>query len=117
MIVTESTDALEEKSHKRKAANALSQFENRKMRKYLTERSAQEEMDYELDDFEGDDETLAKSDHEFMQRLFQRWDVDNSSTLTLQNVVTGLARIKSKRDIMGAMNYFFDLHDDDLDGT
>lgn len=56
------------------------------------------------------------SDHEFLQRLFRKWDVDNSGTLTLQNVVTGLARIKSKRDIMGAINYFFELHDDDGDG-
>lgn len=56
------------------------------------------------------------ADHEFLQRLFRKWDVDNSGTLTLQNVVTGLARIKGKRDIMGAINYFFELHDDDGDG-
>lgn len=56
------------------------------------------------------------ADHEFLQRLFRKWDVDLTGTLTLQNVVTGLARIKGKRDIMGAINYFFDLHDDDGDG-
>ncbi|KAK0628578.1 TBC-domain-containing protein [Bombardia bombarda] len=56
------------------------------------------------------------ADHEFLQRLFKMWDVDSSSALTLQNVVTGLARIKGKRDIMGAINYFFELHDDDGDG-
>ncbi|KAB5517284.1 rab-GTPase-TBC domain-containing protein [Coniochaeta sp. 2T2.1] len=56
------------------------------------------------------------ADHEFLQRLFRKWDVDGSGTLTLQNVVTGLARIKGKRDIMGAINYFFELHDDDGDG-
>ncbi|KAI1848246.1 hypothetical protein JX266_005959 [Neoarthrinium moseri] len=56
------------------------------------------------------------ADHEFMQRLFRRWDVDSSSTLTLQNVVTGLAQIKGKRDIMGTITYFFELYDDDGDG-
>jgi hypothetical protein len=56
------------------------------------------------------------ADHEFLQRLFRKWDVDHSGTLTLQDVVTGLARIKGKRDIMGAINYFFELHDDDGDG-
>ncbi|KAH8197470.1 hypothetical protein TruAng_008365 [Truncatella angustata] len=55
------------------------------------------------------------ADHEFMQRLFRRWDIDSSSTLTLQNVVTGLAQIKGKRDIMGTITYFFELYDDDGD--
>lgn len=56
------------------------------------------------------------ADHEFMRRIFRKWDVDNKSTLTLQNVVTGLARIKGKRDIMGSITYFFELYDDDGDG-
>jgi TBC1 domain family member 8/9 len=56
------------------------------------------------------------ADHEFMQRLFRRWDVDVNSTLTLQNVVTGLAQIKGKGDIMGSITYFFELYDDDGDG-
>ncbi|KAI1810698.1 TBC-domain-containing protein [Poronia punctata] len=56
------------------------------------------------------------ADHDFIQRLFRKWDVDNSSTLTLQNVVTGLARIKGGRDIMGTITYFFELYDDDGDG-
>lgn len=56
------------------------------------------------------------ADHEFLQLLFKKWDVDNNSALTLQNVVTGLAKIKSKRDIMGTISYFFDLYDDDGDG-
>ncbi len=56
------------------------------------------------------------ADHEFMQRMFRRWDVDSSSTLTLQNVVTGLAHIKGKRDIMGTITWFFELYDDDGDG-
>ena len=56
------------------------------------------------------------ADHEFLQRLFRRWDVDMTSALTLQNVVTGLAHIKGKGDIMGSITYFFELYDDDGDG-
>jgi hypothetical protein len=56
------------------------------------------------------------ADHEFLRRLFQKWDADSSSTLTLQKVVSGLARIKGKRDIMGTITYFFELYDDDGDG-
>jgi TBC1 domain family member 8/9 len=56
------------------------------------------------------------AEHEFLQRLFRKWDVDGSGALTLQDVVTGLARIKGKRDIMGTITYFFELHDDDGDG-
>lgn len=56
------------------------------------------------------------TDHEFMQRLFRRWDADSTSALTLQNVVTGLAQIKGRRDIMGTITYFFELYDDDGDG-
>ncbi|KAH6697271.1 TBC domain-containing protein [Plectosphaerella plurivora] len=56
------------------------------------------------------------ADHEFMQRLFKKWDVDGTGELTLANVVSGIAKIKGKRDIMGAMSYFFDLYDDDSDG-
>lgn len=56
------------------------------------------------------------AEHEFLQRLFKKWDVDGNGTLTLQNVVTGLARIKGKRDIMGTITYFFELYDDDNDG-
>nr|CEG04135.1 unnamed protein product [Fusarium clavum] len=56
------------------------------------------------------------AEHEFLRRLFKKWDVDGSSALTLQNVVTGLALIKGKRDIMGTITYFFELYDDDDDG-
>ncbi|KAI0975783.1 hypothetical protein F4678DRAFT_469594 [Xylaria arbuscula] len=56
------------------------------------------------------------ADHDFMQRLFRKWDVTSSSNLTLQNVVTGLAKIKGGRDIMGSITYFFELYDDDNDG-
>ena len=56
------------------------------------------------------------ADHEFLQRLFRRWDVDMQSALTLQDVVTGLAHIKGRGDIMGSITYFFELYDDDGDG-
>ncbi|CAK7272595.1 GTPase activating protein (GAP) [Sporothrix epigloea] len=56
------------------------------------------------------------ADHEFLQRLFAHWDKDKAGFLTLQNVVTGIARIKGKRDIMGTINYFFELYDDSGDG-
>ncbi|PHH52384.1 putative GTPase-activating protein AN11010 [Ceratocystis fimbriata CBS 114723] len=56
------------------------------------------------------------ADHEFMQRLFARWDSDSKGFLTLQDVVLGLARLKGKRDIMGTITYFFELYDDDSDG-
>ncbi|KAI5464550.1 GTPase activating protein [Mariannaea sp. PMI_226] len=56
------------------------------------------------------------ADHEFLKRLFKKWDVDGTSALTLQNVVTGLAHIKGKRDIMGTITYFFELYDDDQEG-
>ncbi|PNH54344.1 hypothetical protein VD0002_g9998 [Verticillium dahliae] len=56
------------------------------------------------------------ADHEFMQRLFKKWDVDGKGELTLANVVSGLAQVRGKRDIMGTMSYFFELYDDDGDG-
>ena len=56
------------------------------------------------------------ADHEFLKRLFAQWDVDSAGALTLQNVVSGMARIKGKRDIMGTITYFFELYDDDRDG-
>lgn len=56
------------------------------------------------------------AEHEFLRRLYKQWDVDGDAALTLQNVVTGLAGIKGKRDIMGTITYFFELYDDDGDG-
>ncbi|KAI9788737.1 MAG: hypothetical protein M1816_006594 [Peltula sp. TS41687] len=56
------------------------------------------------------------ADHDFMLRLFRRWDVESKSCLSLQNVVSGLAQIKGTRDIMSTIAYFFELYDDDHDG-
>jgi hypothetical protein len=56
------------------------------------------------------------AEHEFLERLFKKWDVGGNDALTLSNVVTGLAHIKGTRDIMGSITYFFELYDDDNDG-
>ena len=56
------------------------------------------------------------ADHEFLRRLFKRWDIEGGGELSLQNVVSGLAPIKGNRDIMSSISYFFELYDDDGDG-
>ncbi|PUU79316.1 rab-GTPase-TBC domain-domain-containing protein [Tuber borchii] len=57
------------------------------------------------------------ADHEFMKRLFRRWDTDMKNQLSLGNVVSGLASVVGgKKDIMGNINYWFELYDDDGDG-
>ena len=56
------------------------------------------------------------ADHEFMQRLFRKWDTAHQDGLTLQNIVNGLAKLKGTTDIMNTMSFFFDLHDDNGTG-
>ncbi|EKG15242.1 hypothetical protein MPH_07576 [Macrophomina phaseolina MS6] len=56
------------------------------------------------------------ADHEFMQRIFRKWDRANEGTLSLQDVVSGFAAVKGSKDIMTNIQYFFDLYDDDGDG-
>jgi TBC1 domain family member 8/9 len=56
------------------------------------------------------------ADHEFLKRLFKKWDVEANEALSLQSVVSGLAPIKGNRDIMSNISYFFELYDDDSDG-
>ncbi len=56
------------------------------------------------------------ADHDFMQRLYGRWNVEDKDGLSLQNVVSGLAHVKGTRDIMTSISYFFELYDDDQDG-
>jgi hypothetical protein len=56
------------------------------------------------------------AEHEFMRRLFRRWDIDMTDSLSLQNVVTGFAHVKGTKDIMSNISYFFELYDDDGDG-
>lgn len=56
------------------------------------------------------------ADHDFMQRLYGKWDESKQGDLTLQNIVNGLARLKGTTDIMNSMSLFFDLFDDDGNG-
>lgn len=56
------------------------------------------------------------ADHDFMQRLYGKWDESKQGALTLQNIVNGLARLKGTTDIMNSMSLFFDLFDDDSNG-
>lgn len=56
------------------------------------------------------------ADHDFMQRLYGRWNKDDKDGLGLQNVVSGLADVVGTRDLMSSISYFFSLYDDDQDG-
>lgn len=57
------------------------------------------------------------ADHVFMQRLFRRWDKDLRSSLSLANIVGGLADVVGRRkDLMNTITYWFELYDDDGDG-
>lgn len=56
------------------------------------------------------------ADHDFMQRLYGRWNKDDKDGLSLQNVVSGIADIKGTMDLMNSISYFFSLYDDDKDG-
>jgi len=59
---------------------------------------------------------LEPADHDFMQRLFGKWNKDDNDGLSLGNVVSGLSGIKGQRDLMSTISYFFSLYDDDGDG-
>ena len=56
------------------------------------------------------------ADHDFLQRLYGKWNKNDHDGLSLQDVVTGLSHIKGTTDIMTSISYFFDLYDDDNDG-
>ncbi|KAL8776819.1 MAG: hypothetical protein Q9213_008118 [Squamulea squamosa] len=56
------------------------------------------------------------ADHDFMQRLYGRWNQHDNDGLSLQDVVSGMARVKGTTDIMSSISYFFELYDDDNDG-
>ncbi|KAH8702433.1 putative GTPase activating protein [Talaromyces proteolyticus] len=59
---------------------------------------------------------IEPADHEFMQRLYRKWNTEGAESLSLQDVVVGLAKLKGTRDIMNSINYFFDLYDDSGNG-
>jgi TBC1 domain family member 8/9 len=56
------------------------------------------------------------ADHDFMQRLYGKWDDSDQGEMTLQQLVRGLARFKGTTDIMNSMSLFFDLFDDEGTG-
>lgn len=56
------------------------------------------------------------ADHDFMQRLFGAWDVDQRGELSLQNVVSGFSKVKGEKNIMATIEYFFSLYDDEQTG-
>ncbi|RMZ86029.1 hypothetical protein DV737_g292, partial [Chaetothyriales sp. CBS 132003] len=56
------------------------------------------------------------ADHDFMQRLYGKWDDSKAGALTLQSLATGLASLKGSTDIMNSMSLFFDLFDDEGTG-
>ncbi|KAK9459287.1 rab-GTPase-TBC domain-containing protein [Lipomyces oligophaga] len=57
----------------------------------------------------------ASEPHDFLSRVFHRWDAEFRGGLSLQDVVTGLGSFVQE-DIMASMAYFFELYDDDGDG-
>ncbi|KAL8851171.1 MAG: hypothetical protein Q9221_003891 [Calogaya cf. arnoldii] len=56
------------------------------------------------------------ADHDFMQRLYGRWNQHDNDGLSLQDMVSGMAHVKGTTDIMSSISYFFELYDDDNDG-
>ena len=56
------------------------------------------------------------ADHDFMQRLYGKWDESKQGEMTLQHLVRGLAHFKGSTDIMNSMSLFFDLFDDESTG-
>ena len=56
------------------------------------------------------------ADHDFMQRLYGKWDESQQGEMSLQQLVRGLAHFKGTTDIMNSMSLFFDLFDDEGTG-
>ena len=57
------------------------------------------------------------ADHDFMQRLYGKWDESQQGEMSLQQLVRGLAQFKGTTDIMNSMSLFFNLFDDDGTGN
>lgn len=55
------------------------------------------------------------AEHPFLHRLFRRWDREMVGTLSLQDVVRGVAELTTV-DLMATIGWFFALHDRDGDG-
>lgn len=61
------------------------------------------------------DHRFRKQRNDFLKRLFKSWDKGNFGELTLNDVVSGLDKMKTE-DIMESMNNFFQLYDDQQTG-
>jgi hypothetical protein len=55
------------------------------------------------------------AEHPFLHRLFRRWDREMVGTLSLQDVVRGVAEL-TMVDLMATIGWFFAVHDRDADG-
>jgi TBC1 domain family member 8/9 len=55
------------------------------------------------------------AEHPFLHRLFRRWDRDLVGSLSLQDVVRGVAELTTV-DLMATLGWFFAIHDRDGDG-
>ena len=58
---------------------------------------------------------LQPAEHSFIHLIFENLDYDNEGSLSLNNVVTGIASLKYQ-DLMHTMSYWFDLYDFDKNG-
>lgn len=54
--------------------------------------------------------------HDFVKRIFNRWDVQNANVLTLQDVCAGLDHLVQHADLMTSISYFFELYDPNRTG-
>jgi TBC1 domain family member 8/9 len=60
-------------------------------------------------------ERVIIAEHPFLHRLFRRWDRDMLGSLSLQDIVRGVAELTTV-DLMATIGWFFAVHDRDSDG-
>ncbi|CDO93939.1 unnamed protein product [Kluyveromyces dobzhanskii CBS 2104] len=61
------------------------------------------------------DQRFRKQRNDFLKRLFNSWDKDKVGELTMNDIVSGLDKMKTD-DIMESMNNFFQLYDEEDSG-
>ncbi|CAN6596619.1 GTPase-activating protein GYP2 [Trichomonascus vanleenenianus] len=59
---------------------------------------------------------IKTEEHDYLVRLFRRWDARVQNSLGLQDVVTGFDQLVDT-DLMTAMTYFYELYDDSGEGN
>nr|ASF90223.1 hypothetical protein SPAR02025 [Bartheletia paradoxa] len=55
------------------------------------------------------------AEHDLVDRLFYYWDKEGMGALSLQDIINGLDQVVFS-DLMGSIQFFFDLHDKNRDG-